>query len=64
MADLRSARFIVLNSGLILVLAVLLSLTAVAQQTKWTAEDAAHANDAAGGSGWQRLGRHAGGAGR
>jgi tetratricopeptide (TPR) repeat protein len=38
MADLRSARFIVLNSGLILVLAVLLSLTAVAQQTKWTAE--------------------------
>ncbi|MGA8878870.1 MAG: tetratricopeptide repeat protein [Candidatus Korobacteraceae bacterium] len=38
MPDLRSARFIVLNSGLILVLAVLLSLTAVAQQTKWTAE--------------------------
>jgi tetratricopeptide (TPR) repeat protein len=38
MADLRSARFIVLNSGLILVLAVLLSLAAVAQQTKWTAE--------------------------
>lgn len=32
MADLRSARFVVLNCGLILVLAVLVSLTAIAQQ--------------------------------
>jgi tetratricopeptide (TPR) repeat protein len=38
MPDLRSARFIVLNRGLIVVLALLVSLTAAAQQTTWTAE--------------------------